>query len=450
MTKKHLLQAIYTRYSNTAYTPKIEKNLIGSPIETKFGVTQGRKSSGNLYAFAISDLPKALKDDNMTDFMDPYCVAQLADDTSITSESLQSQTIKFQKVIDYATIKHQHINTKKTKYMNMSSDPVTTPIILNDDKVIDAVDIGDGYNFLGFKLTYSNNIYELVENNLKSKLFNIAKFYAWMEYNEKTPFFIKLKVLYGCVFPAILYSAEAWGDLNKIESTLRATETKALKACLGVKSGTTSDVIYAEINRPDIISIIQDRQYNFRMKIENLNKDEALMKEVWDLCDQQDNENLCHYYRNIQCNNAASNLNNRKSNIELSDQTMNIRYRSMIGFTNPTILYDSCLDDEKRKIITRWRLSSHKLRIETGRYTNPKTLLMNRLCKICSIIEDERHAIYHCRAHISIRKNYQKDLDLQNDNISRLLNPVTISNAISLAKYLNEIEKNMEKLNMIY
>ena len=96
---KRLLHAIYTMYSNTAYTPKINRNLIGSPIETKFGVTQGRKSSGNLYAFAISDLPKALKDDNMTDFMDPYCVAQLADDTSITSESLQSQSIKFQKVI---------------------------------------------------------------------------------------------------------------------------------------------------------------------------------------------------------------------------------------------------------------------------------------------------------------------------------------------------------------
>ena len=435
-------------YSNTAYTPKINRNLIGSPIETKFGVTQGRKSSGNLYAFAISDLPKALKDDNMTDFMDPYCVAQLADDTSITSESLQSQSIKFQKVIDYATIKHQHINTKKTKYMNMSSDPVTTPIILNEDKVINAVDIGDGYNFLGFKLTYSNDIYEIVENNLKSKLYNIARFYAWLEYNERTPFFIKLKVLYGCVFPAILYSVEAWGNLTKIENILRTTETKALKACLGIKNGTTSDIIYAEINRPDIISTLQDRQYNFRMKIENLKKDEALMKEVWDICDQQDKDNLCQYYRNLQCNNAISNLNNRKSNIQLSDQTMNVRYRSMIGFTSPAILYDSCLDDKLRTIITRWRLSSHKLRIETGRYTNPKILRVNRLCKICAIIEDEHHAIYHCRAHTTIRRNYQKDLDLQNDDIASLLNPLTISNAISLAAFLNEIENNMKVLDM--
>ena len=60
----------------------------------------------------------------------------------------------------------------------MSPDPVTTPIILNEDKVINAVDIGDGYNFLGFKLTYSNDIYEIVENNLKSKLYNVARFYA--------------------------------------------------------------------------------------------------------------------------------------------------------------------------------------------------------------------------------------------------------------------------------
>ena len=236
--------------------------------------------------------------------------------------------------------------------------------------------------------------------------------------------------------------------MTKIENILRTTETKALKACLGIKNGTTSDIIYAEINRPDIISTLQDRQYNFRMKIENLKKDEALMKEVWDICDQQDKDNLCQYYRNLQCNNAISNLNNRKSNIQLSDQTMNVRYRSMIGFTSPAILYDSCLDDKLRTIITRWRLSSHKLRIETGRYTNPKILRVNRLCKICAIIEDEHHAIYHCRAHTSIRRNYQKDLDLQNDNVASLLNPLTISNAISLAAFLNEIENNMKVLDM--
>ena len=143
-----------------------------------------------------------------------------------------------------------------------------------------------------------NNIYELIENNLKSKMFNIARFYAWLQYNEHTPFFAKLNVLYGCLFSSILYSAEAWGDLTKIEQLLRSTETKALKSCLGVKNGTTTDIIFTEINRPDIIATMMDRQYQFRKKIENLKKDEALLKEIWDLCRLQENESLYEYYIN--------------------------------------------------------------------------------------------------------------------------------------------------------
>ena len=280
-------------------------------------------------------------------------------------------------------------------------------------------------------------------------MFNITRFYSWLQYNDHTPFFVKLNVLYGCLFSSILYSCEAWGDLNKIENLLRSTELKALKCCLGVKSGTSSDIIFTEINSPDIIATIKDRQYQFRKKINNLKKGEALMKEIWDLCQLQENENLCHYYMNIPGDNAISNIRDRKSRIEVADQTMCVRYRTLIGFSYAPILYQSCLDDELRKVITRWRLSSHKLKIETGRYTVPKTLLVNRKCKMCGVIEDEQHAIYECDAHRLIRDKFKNQLDLEHVNLPNLFNPITVSDATILAKYLTKIEKNMEDLDMI-
>ena len=185
---KKFAEAIYSMYSNTSYTPKISKNQVGNPISTEFGVTQGRKSSGNLYAFSISDMPKSVHDSNSKDFMDPFCVAQLADDTSLTSETLESKKIKFQKIIKCANEKHQHVNTDKTKYMHMSSDPINIPIILEDNRKIEAVERNDGYDFIGFRLTYTDDIYELIQSNLRSKMFNVAKFYKWLEYNEPTPF----------------------------------------------------------------------------------------------------------------------------------------------------------------------------------------------------------------------------------------------------------------------
>ena len=50
-----------------------------------------------------------------------------------------------------------------------------------------------------------------------------------------------------------------------------------------------------------------------------------------------------------------------------------------------------------RKNITRFRISAHHLRIETGRYTRPVTLLQDRVCRSCNVIEDECHIIMDCK-----------------------------------------------------
>ena len=413
-------------------------------------MTQGRKSSGNLYAFSISDIPKSVHNNNPSDFMDPYCMAQLADDTSVTSESHTSKRNKFQKIISSSDKKHQHVNTDKTKYMHMSHDPTTTPIILDDGRKIDAVERSDGYDFIGFRLSYTNDIYELIENNLKSKTFNVAKFYAWLEYNETTPFIIKAKVLYACMFASLLYSTEAWGDLSRIEQSLLSIERKALKSCLGVKSGTSNDLVYHEINQADIISTIKDRQYRFGEKIKKLGKDEALAKEIWDLCViQGEPTGLRRYYENIQDNNRTKNIEERKSKIENSNESMYTRYKLICGTGTSDTLYKHYIDDSKRKIITRWRLSSHKLKIETGRYTRPYTERKDRLCHICDVIEDEIHAIYTCSAHNTIRETYKHIVNLNDQNIQQLLNPTNVTDAINVASFLEEIENNMGDLDMI-
>ena len=60
--------------------------------------------------------------------------------------------------------------------------------------------------------------------------------------------------------------------------------------------------------------------------------------------------------------------------------------------------YLDCLKVDKfRKCFSRYRLSSHRLDIETGRWTRPhKTPLENRKCKQCNILEDEFHFVLEC------------------------------------------------------
>ena len=56
-----------------------------------------------------------------------------------------------------------------------------------------------------------------------------------------------------------------------------------------------------------------------------------------------------------------------------------------------------------RKALVRFRISSHQLRIETGRYENiPRN---ERICHFCTSnkIEDENHFLLDCKAYSQIR-----------------------------------------------
>ena len=57
----------------------------------------------------------------------------------------------------------------------------------------------------------------------------------------------------------LLYCSETWGSLNYLVKEISLIEKKALKACLGVKPGTSDDIIYTEINKPDIIATTYHR-----------------------------------------------------------------------------------------------------------------------------------------------------------------------------------------------
>ena len=65
--------------------------------------------------------------------------------------------------------------------------------------------------------------------NINVRMFNVAKFYAWLNVNENTPIEVKLMVFDSCVMNALLYEIETWGDITCIEEQLKLIESKSLK-----------------------------------------------------------------------------------------------------------------------------------------------------------------------------------------------------------------------------
>lgn len=390
-----------------------------------------------------------LRNNPTNDFMDPYSLLQLADDTNILAESIESLCTKFSALYEYSDRKCQYINLKKTKYMHMSNSPTMEQITLLNGEKINPLKENEGYTFLGFKLSYNNDVTKIIENNLTSKMSNLVKFYSWLDYNEDTPFFVKIKVLYTCLFTSLLYSVEAWGGVNQFKEQLLKIEREALKRCLGVKTGTSNDLVYIELNKADIISDIKDKQYKFYNKIISLDPEEAIVKNIWNLCESHDYEsNMIEYYKQLQAGNKQKNVLDRKDLLMISNTTMCTRYKSLVGSSYSHVLYNSSLVDTKRKIITRWRLSCHSLKIETGRYTRPKTNVEDRKCLVCEVVEDEHHTLFKCKAHRIIRSHYE-DVLLTYDNVQKLFNPDSVDPAMRISSYLKAIKTNMKDLYMI-
>ena len=185
------------------------------------------------------------------------------------------------------------------------------------------------------------------------------------------------------------------------------------------------------------MSKIKDRQQAFYKKLSTMPENTAIVQNIMQICDQSKS-----YYIGLQGDNYANDIRKRQDRIKQSTNSITTYYESM-NFGNKSLIYTSYLCDHYRYIITRWRLSSHDLKIETGRYTKPSLPREMRLCETCYEVEDESHVIFKCQRYNAVREKY-KNLLTQNNNICKFLNP-DLNEVKETAKYLHDIEKLRDK-----
>ena len=70
---------------------------------------------------------------------------------------------------------------------------------------------------------------------------------------------------------------------------------------------------------------------------------------------------------------------------------------------------DSINISKFRTALTRFRVSSHRLAVETGRWHKPQPIEINeRKCLLCNSLEDEFHFIFECPLYSELRQKYIK------------------------------------------
>ena len=79
---------------------------------------------------------------------------------------------------------------------------------------------------------------------------------------------------------------------------------------------------------------------------------------------------------------------------------------------------------DNRRLITKFRISSHQLEIERGRYR--KIPASQRICKLCNLeVEDKLHFLLECPKSNKIRKEILEQLENKFNNL-KLIIPVSL------------------------
>ena len=436
------IQALAKMYMESFYAPKVGDRKLGNSIRTVHGVTQGRRSSTNYFSFFVSDMPLCTRNIGTNDFLDPYNLAQLADDTITLAESFNSLQMKLKALFEYSEGIGQVPNIKKTLYGNFTQYPTVDPMEIEAGNYIHSIHPEKGQNYLGMLFLPTNELIRIIRFNIKNRKKHIAKYYAWLQVNENTPIETKLLVLDSCVLGALLYGCETWGDINELADELRVIEHGLVKRGIGVKVTACNDTVYYELQRPDIIATIKDRQYAFFNKIMNLSAEDAIIGYIISLCKDC---SIIKYYQQLNDNNRVLDLERLNRKINTVNTPLIVYYRNLVS-REKSCIYNSYINDYYRIIITRWRLSCHRLKVETGRHIRPRVPREQRVCNTCKILEDESHVVFVCPLYESIRKEYGQLLK-EGTTITMLLSPDR-DNIISTARLLYDIENLRKELKL--
>ena len=401
-----MLSVIVAMYSVT-------KSILGTAIiSTLIGVRQGSPTSCLLFIIYVNELIKLLKETCQPDgFLSWLHLLMLMDDTVLLATNRESIIKKVQLLNQFCMRYGMIVNENKTKLMVINGNICDRqPISINDLTIKHC----DKYIYLGSPFTADGSLATVIKIHVQEKMPHFHKFMAFLNKNNDLPFVIKKRVFDACLLSAILYGCESWlnGNLKPVVKIYNW----ALKQLLGVRLTTCNDVCYIESGYSSVNSLVKSKQRTFFAKMYNeryVLQDDPLgfsLKLV--LGSSSNTKRYLYNLINIGTSNVIhQDVELLKNNLRSSESSRRKIYCNAINsnlaihnvYTSKHNIYELY-----RIAFTRFRVSSHMLAVETGRWNRRgrgRLPMEERLCS-CGLIQSEEHVISFCPLSQSLRDNY--------------------------------------------
>ena len=236
--------------------------------------------------------------------------------------------------------------------------------------------------------------------HFKKRFKNVIKYFNYIKMNKIAPISVKLKVLKSCVVTTLLYNCEAFG--YGIPDGLEEIYFKMLRAALGVRSNCPKLLLLIESGFLPIKCLIELRQLKFFRRFKKSLQPNGTRSAIFQHL-LANKTNFIDHYVQLDSKYASGEDLVTKYRNDLTEKIRNFgrdkqkHYKYWIYLQlNPDLAKSTFLNriDAVGKGIVKFRLGSHQLKIETGRWS--RTPRENRLCVTCGELGDEEHVLYNC------------------------------------------------------
>ena len=457
----NLIRNMYCKVKTNVFSNGIKS----PPFYSSLDVRQGECLSPFLFAIYVNDLEDYLRGANagVTISDVKFLLLLYADDVVIFAESAEKLQEQINKLYMYCMEWRLRLNTEKSQILVFRRGSTT----VRDDWYYGAsrIKVTNKISYLGLVFSsngFFKNSQATLADQASKALFQLHK---TLHKFKNVPVSLTLDLFDKFISPILNYASEVWGfhsapEIERIHLTF-------CKNILGVKKTTQNDFVYGLLGRhplqidryckimnywlkivsgakPFYVNTVYhasklranlDSSYNWASKVKKLLHENGY-GDVWENQGVYNPDAFMYVFRQRLIDIYKQNWNTR-----LTESPRARFYRVVINDLSFYEQLDKIHNKSHRNALARLITSSHRLRVETGRWERPVIPYESRICTMCHKLDDEFHFLLECPRYHDIRRQYLPTYFRVRPSMFKcieLLNTNNDKTVRSLAKYVFE------------
>lgn len=443
-----------TRQGSTARKPGFLEE-----ITSNIGLKQGCKLSTILFSLFTNDILSALKVGIELEKYTSLIGLLFADDMIIFHENPSVMRKLISNLESYTVKWGLSVNLEKTQmvvFRNGKRECPKEQFFFNNELIA----LTEEYKYLGVIFHSSGKWIRHIDEARKKSVKAMYSLKSKVSKFADCPVREQIDLYKTCVQSTLLYGAEIWG-CSRIDG-VEMIQTNFAKSTLGVRRKTPNIGALAELGLLPYKKFITLRMIKFWLRI--VNARQPILLESYNLLMKVKGKTWCTYIRDqliylgfpdVWVNQGVGNPDSfinvvleRIKCIHVQEFDAATRGMSRLSLIHK-LQIDPCsvspyllCGEFIRKTIARFRLSSHSLSVETGRWRRPCIPRDQRFCPFCpGIMEDEFHFLIVCPEYAPLRRTLIPRFVLETPTEMNYLNLLRSESRIVIRKLATFVKK---------